>query len=78
MKYFILVFGLFLVSCTDNANTKTFGGTQEIKLKPNEKFLNVTWKEANMWIITQDTVTGISYCREKSSFGIWEGTVVIK
>lgn len=40
--------------------------------------VNVTWKESNMWIITKDTITGIHYMRENSSYGIWEGEVIIK
>lgn len=69
---------LLIYSCTDNARAKRFGGSEEITLKPNEKLLNVTWKDSDMWILTQDTLTGKSYFREKSSWGIWEGEIVIK
>ena len=75
---FITITTLGLVSCTDNERARRFGGTEEVELKPNEVVLNVTWKDAEMWICTQDTVTGITYFREKSAWGVMEGTVILK
>ena len=69
---------LALVSCTDNQRARSFGGTETVKLEPNEKFINITWKQDNLWIIVQDTVTGNYYAREKSSFGVLQGKVVIQ
>ena len=69
---------LVLVSCTDNQRARSFGGTETVKLEPNEKFINITWKQDNLWIIVQDTVTGTYYAREKSSFGVMQGKVIIQ
>lgn len=69
---------LALVSCTDNQRARKYGGTETINLEPNEKFINITWKQNNLWIIVQDTVTGNYYAREKSSFGVLEGKIIIK
>lgn len=69
---------LALVSCTDNQRARSFGGTETVKLEPNEKFINITWKQDNLWIIVQDTVTGNYYAREKSNFGVLQGKVVIE
>ena len=74
----LAVVALAVVSCTDNVRARHFGGTEEIKLKPNEVVLNVTWKSDEMWICTKDTTTGVVYFREKSSWGMLEGTVIIK
>ncbi len=74
----VIVLTSALFSCTDNKRARSFGGTETVTLRPNEKLLNVTWKDSDMWIITQDTVTGICYAREKSSLGILEGTIIIK
>ena len=75
----ITIATLELVSCTDNARARHFGGTEEISLKPNEVVLNVTWKGSNeMWICTKDTTTGVTYFREKSAWGVLEGTVILK
>jgi hypothetical protein len=67
-----------ITSCTDNQRAKNWGGTETITLKPNERVLNVTWKETEMWICTQDTTTGVVYFREKSNWGMMEGTVILK
>jgi len=78
-KLLILFMGtIMLASCTENQRVKNWGGTEEISLKKNEIVLNVTWKETQMWICTKDTVTGIVYFREKSNWGVMEGTVIIK
>ena len=69
---------LALASCTDNQRARRFGGTENIKIEPQEKFINITWKQDNLWIIVQDTVTGDYYAREKSSFGVMQGKVIIQ
>lgn len=69
---------LALASCTDNQRARNFGGTETVKLEPNEKLINITWKQDNLWIVVQDTVTNTFYAREKSSFGIVQGKVIIK
>ena len=68
---------LALCSCTDNESVKNYGGTQKIKVLPQEKFINITWKGDNIWVVTQDTITKTYYAREKSSMGIMEGTIII-
>jgi hypothetical protein len=65
-------------SCTENVRARHWGGTETLTLKPNEKVLNVTWKDNEMWVCTQDTITRVVYFREKSSWGVMEGTVIIK
>lgn len=67
-----------LMSCTDNQRARNFGGTETIKLEPNEEFINITWKQDNLWIIVKDKNTGKFYAREKSSFGVMQGKVVIE
>jgi hypothetical protein len=81
MKKLMMILGVMVVvmsSCTENARARHFGGTETLALKPNEVVLNVTWKESQMWICTQDTVTRVVYFREKSSWGVMEGTVILK
>lgn len=67
-----------LMSCTDNQRARNFGGTETIKLETNEEFINITWKQDNLWIIVKDKNTGKFYAREKSSFGVMQGKVVIE
>jgi hypothetical protein len=78
-KTVIVLLGIIaLSSCTENQRARNFGGTEEVALKPNEIVLNVTWKQDQMWICTKDTVTKTVYFREKSSWGMLEGAVVLK
>jgi len=77
-KLFILLISVSLFSCTNNSNVKHFGGKNELKLKTNEKLINITWKENNMWILTEDTLSHLKYFREKSEFFFMEGEVIIK
>jgi hypothetical protein len=74
----IAIIALTLASCTENGRARRLGGTEEISLKPNEVVLNVTWKDSELWICTKDTVSGVVYFREKSSWGVMEGTVILK
>jgi len=74
--FLVAVFGL--LSCTDNQRARNFGGTETITLEPQEKFINITWKQDNLWVIVQDTITGVYYAKEKSSYGLMEGKVIIK
>ena len=67
-----------LMSCTDNQRARSWGGTETVKLEPNEEFVNITWKQDNLWIIVKDKNTGKFYAREKSSFGVMQGKVVIE
>ena len=69
---------LALASCTDNQRARSFGGTETIKIESQEKFINITWKQDNLWVIVQDTITGTIYAKEKSSFGIMQGKVIIQ
>ncbi len=73
----IAILLIALSSCTENEMARKYGGTETIKLQPNERFINITWKQDNLWIIVQDTSTGDYYAREKSAFGLMEGKVII-
>lgn len=69
---------LTLISCTDNSRARSWGGKEVIELPSNHRFINSTWKETNLWVITQDTISGKFYMNEKSSFGVLEGSIEFK
>ena len=73
----LLIITLF-TSCTKNERLKYFGGKDELKLKDNEILINITWKNSDMWLLTLDTTTNIKYFRENSSWGVFEGEIIIK
>ncbi len=81
-KFLILIICcIFVFSCTSNENARKFGGTETVILPVGQKFVNATWKEANLWYITRD-VSPNEQCnqtyrfKESSSYGVWEGTVI--
>ena len=81
MKKLLLCFGLAaftLMSCTENQRARNFGGNETINLQPNEEFVNITWKQDDIWIVVKDKNTGKFYAREKSSFGMMEGKIIIQ
>lgn len=73
---------LFLTGCTENSRAKSFGGTAHITLPANQKLLNATWKDDNLWYLTRpmrDDETPETYTfSEESSWGVWEGSYIIK
>jgi len=77
--FLFAICSLFLISCTDNERARNYGGTSSITLKPNQRVINASFKEHDLWILTKiDTTKPTTYnLVEKSSFGILEGTVII-
>lgn len=72
----ILAVAMTLSSCTDNTRARNFGGIENVSLMPGEKFINMTWKDTNLWILTQDQ-NGTYHFREKSSMGWFEGEIIV-
>lgn len=76
---FLFVMFLISTSCTENKRARMYGGVMTINVNPDQKVVNVTWKESNMWILTRpmnesDKPETYSFS-EKSKFGLWEGTI---
>ena len=82
-KVLLGLFGItMLVSCTENQNARTFGGTETIDLEEGVRLVNVTWKGkegSDLWILTKKDTTKATtyYFKEKSNFGVMEGEVII-
>lgn len=72
---------LLFAACTESQKAKTYGGTAEITLPAGEKLITATWKEDDLWYLTRPMLMGdsaVSYTfKEKSSFGVMEGTYII-
>jgi hypothetical protein len=75
----ILTLGL-VSSCTQNERAKMYGGTATINLEPNQKLVDVTWKETSIWYMTKpmsSTDSAETYTfQEESSFGMVQGKVI--
>ena len=84
MKRFIviscIVLCLVTMSCTQNSRAKRFGGTQTITLPAGQTLVTATWKDDHLWYLTRDRKSDetpmVYNFKEKSSFGMLEGTIV--
>lgn len=78
----ILIMGLMITSCTEQERAKSFGGTMTTEIAADQKLVNVTWKENELWILTRPRKPGevpeTYQFYEESAWGMWEGTVYIK
>ena len=81
MMIIIVGIGLTFGSCTQNKRAKTYGGNMTINLEQGQKLVNVTWKDSNMWILTRPMEDGeksqVYKFKEKSTFGVMEGTITL-
>jgi hypothetical protein len=78
-----LIILVTLSSCTENTRARVWGGTATVEIPQNQKFVTATWKDVQLWILTQkrsqtDTVRNEYIFQEKSSYGLVEGRVIIK
>lgn len=81
MKQLIALLALVvtLFSCTANERARNLGGTEHVTLDKGERLVNVTWKQDDLWILTKqdNTKPSIYSFKEKSSYGIMEGEIII-
>lgn len=73
-----VILGFGFTSCTQ-CTSRNFGGDMTITLKPGEKLLEVTWKNNNIWYLTEpmdsNYVPKVKIFKESSMVGVLEGTV---
>ena len=73
---------LLTVGCTQNQMARHYGGTSEMDLPVNKELVNITFKEANIWVLMKQREPGkaprIYTFKEYSNWGVAEGTVVIR
>jgi len=73
--------GVVAVSCTKNQRAKNFGGNMTITLPCQQKLVNITWKETELWYLTRpmraDETAETSVFQEDSTYNIMEGKVTI-
>lgn len=81
----ILMTGLLLLGlsgCTSNEISRQLGGSQTLFVSCNQKVVNVTWKEVDLWYVTRpmrdDEQAEVFTFQEKSSYGLMEGRIVLQ
>lgn len=80
--FLFAILAITFASCTQNERAKNFGGTATINLPAGQKLINVTWKNDELWYLTRpmnssDSAETYTF-KEESSYGIMEGTVILK
>lgn len=61
--------------------TKNYGGKTIVKLEPNQKLEEITWKDDSLWYLTRpmtdEDLAETHTFRQQTDFGVLEGTVTI-
>jgi uncharacterized lipoprotein YehR (DUF1307 family) len=70
----ILVFSL--AGC--QSVTRNMGGTTKIELEAGEEFINITWKDDNIWVLVKSDRENAYVFKEYSNFGIMQGRVIVR
>lgn len=77
----LLVLALIGLTGCDNTLSRSFGGTMNLKLEPNQKLVMITWKDSELWYLTRPMKENEEaeelVFQEKNEIGIMEGTVII-
>lgn len=84
MKKIMIAICLFLILTVTTGcqwAAKNIGGSYTVELEPNQKLVNVTWKESQLWVLTkqmnEDDVAETYTFQEDTTMEILEGTVTI-
>ena len=72
---------LFSLAGCSQTMAKKFGGNTTVKLEPNRKLEEITWKDDSLWYLTRpmtdNDVPETHTFQEQTNFGVFEGTVTI-
>lgn len=81
LKVTCMLIVTLLAGCTQQQMAKHWGGTSDINLPANQKFVGATWEEDNLWYVTRPMRPGEKpetyTMTESSSYGMFQGKIVI-
>lgn len=70
---------MITTSCTEQHVARRYGGKLKIELPKGEKLIMATWKEANLFYLTEPMDSGYlpkkKVFRESSNFGVLESEI---
>ena len=79
IKIILLLFILISITGCEQTVSRKFGGTTTINLNPGEKLIEATWKDDNIWYLTEpmdsNYIPKTKVFKESAVIGIWNGTV---
>lgn len=71
---------LLFIGCTKNQMARRYGRTMTIKLEPGQRLMEATWKDNNLFYLTEpmdpDYEPKTKTFHEDSNFGVIESTVI--
>lgn len=81
VKVFLAVLMLLcLVSCTEQARVRSFGGEMSIELPKGKRLIMATWKEVDLFYLLEDMdslyIPKNKEFIENSSYGILESKII--
>lgn len=80
-KLLIAIAAIMLMASCQNFVTRNFGGHQVIELKKGQRLVEITFKESELWILTEpmdsDYIPKSKTFYEKSNFEMMEGEIII-
>ncbi len=79
IKVCFLLFVLVAITGCEQTVSRNFGGSITITLKPGEKLIEATWKDDDIWYLTEpmdsDYIPKTKVFKESSVWGVLNGTV---
>lgn len=82
MRIIITLVALLTIatSCTEQYKARHYGGKMKIELPKGERLINATWKESDLFYLTEPMDSGYvpkeKVFRESSSLGIFESEII--
>jgi hypothetical protein len=82
---FLAILTIIFIAWTFSAQwrARNWGGTFDVHVEAGHKFVNATWKDADLWILSRPAKEGETFetepyiFKESSTLGFAEGTVRI-
>jgi len=79
-KIILLALTALMMAGCEQYVSRTAGGTITIKIEPGQKLLEATWKESDLWYLTEpmdsDYKPKTKVFQENSLFGVLNGKVI--
>jgi hypothetical protein len=78
MKSILFIAMISLIGCTENERVRGSGAHMNVKLPMCRKLINATWKDANLWYLTEPIGSNkprTTTFKEISNYGIDQGSV---
>ena len=79
IKVMLLLFILVTITGCEQTVSRHFGGNMTITLNPGERLIEATWKNDDIWYLTEpmdsDYIPKTKVFKESALFGVFNGTV---